>query len=371
MTQPQKRVFYACQAVLFIERNTQTSNSSISDSAYLTGVQSVGVDGEFPSTTLTDFGRFQKQYKFENRQKEFTINIERVISKGEQTFYKVASYSSEYTTTHLLHQSNLGCQGELDSNDQCLKNYDIFLIYGDDETSLIGDSSTLKNVVYRNCLLTNLSYSMSVDGYITESISLTSRKAEYNVGGTPALPSSPQDGSVIRRQDVDMSQTILPEEALDIFKNDVPDSFMGKNIYGLQSIDISLTIDYSELNDIGIWRGYDNGDDINKWRFVNLPVGISCSFTGISRSLYPRESIGVDAPEFEKNKTIKIVANSSGSDYYVWDLGGRNYLNDVGISNGSTDGGNVELTLSYQNDYSELVIAKGSSIYNITSNAIY
>lgn len=367
----QQRIFYACQAVLIISRNDQTSNSTLDQATYLTGVQSVGVDGDFPSTTLPDFGRFQKRFKFENRQKEFSISIERVLARGQDTFYKTATYSSSYPTTHLLYEDNIGLQGELNTNSKCLRNYDVFLVYGDDDTSLLNDSSSFKNVCYRNCLLTGLSYTISTDGNITESITLTSRKVNHNVSGSASLPLSPQYVEVLRRQDVDMAQTILPDEALQIFKNDVPDSLQNKSIFGLQSISIDLSIDYSELNDIGIWRGYDNPDDINKWRFINLPVGITCSFTGITRSIYPREDIGVDAPEFEKNKTIKIVAIADNTNYYVWDLGQRNYLNNVSVSGGDTGGGNVELTLSYQNDYSELVIARGSSIQTITSSAIY
>lgn len=369
MTEPQKRVFYACQAVLSISRNTQTSNNTIDQASYLTGVQSIGVDGQLPSTTLIDFGRFQRRYRFENRQKEFTINIERVLAKGENTFYNTSSYSSDYVTNHLLHEDNIGCQGELNNNNKCLRNYDIFLVYGDDESSLLNNSSTKKNVVYRNCLLTTLSYQISVDGSIRESIGLTSRRVEHNVSGSINLPVSAQSVETLRRQDVDMSTTILPEEALEIFKTDEPDSLMQKDIYGLQSINIDMSIDYSELNDVGIWRGYDNGDDVNKWRFVNLPINISSSFTGISRSIYPRENIGLDSPEFEKNKTIKIVAG--GPNYYLWDLGKRNYLNSIGITGGDAGGGNVELTLSYQNDYSELVIAKTDTIHDITSTAIY
>ena len=370
MSQPQKRIFYACQAVLFISRNTQTSNSPLSEASYLTGVQSVGVDGDFPSTTFPDFGRFQRKNKFENRQKEFSINIDRVLAKGQDTFYN-SNYSSSYTTTHLLHEDNIGCQGELNNNGKCLRNYDIFLVYGDDENSLLNDSTTKKNVVYRNCLLTSLSYNISVDGSIIESIGLISRKADYNAAGVPSLPASPQSAETVRRQDIDMASTILPEEALAICKTDEPDSLNNKDIYGLQSINIDMSIDYTELNDIGIWRGYNDGDDINKWRFVNLPINISSSFTGVSRSLYPREDIGVDTPEFEKNKSIKIVSLAGNSNYYIWDLGRRNYLNNINVSGGDADGGNVELTLSYQNDYSELVIARAETVQDITSNAIY
>jgi urease accessory protein UreH len=42
----------------------------------------------------------------------------------------------------------------------------------------------------------------------------------------------------------------------------------------------------------------------------------------------------------------------------VWDLGERNYLVDINTGGGSTGGDNVEVTMSYQNDCSDIVIVK-------------
>ena len=68
------------------------------------------------------------------------------------------------------------------------KNYDIVIIYGPDDKDRLDNDNTLTNVVYKNCVITNLSYSFSVDGPATESITLLSRTAAYNMSGNMEEP---------------------------------------------------------------------------------------------------------------------------------------------------------------------------------------
>lgn len=391
----QKRVFYACQGVFFLEKNNQSEISSIASAKQLTGVQSVGVSSSIPSVSLPDLGRFQRKYKFDSARKDFEITIERVISKNDfqdssimhttdqgNTFYRTESYGTSYSTNHILYEDNLGVQGELNSNNKCLKNYDIVIIYGPDDEDRLDNSNTLTNVVYKNCVITNLSYSFSVDGPATESITLLSRVAKHNMHGLMDEPNntwqtgSSQSGQTIKRSDIDFNNTVLPTEAAGAFQG-VVDSDVHA---GLQSIDIDIAIDYTELMDVGVWRGAASGDEgkQNLWRFVNLPIGVTCSFTGISRALYPYKTIDIPDEHFTNDKEIKIVTDSTyytGSTptarFNIWDLGSKNYLDNISVSGGDTSGGNVELTLSYRNDHSDAVIANSATVQNITYNGPY
>ena len=76
-TTPNDRIFYACQAVLVVDRNTPTGDTSPTDvsSKYLTGVQSIGVNTSTPSSSLLDVGRFQQQFHYYDKQ-EIEINID-------------------------------------------------------------------------------------------------------------------------------------------------------------------------------------------------------------------------------------------------------------------------------------------------------
>jgi hypothetical protein len=363
----QNRVFYACQAVLYRKRNTKSGGTY----AYLDGAQSVGVSSTSESSSIVDIGRFQRRFRFENKNRTHEINISRIIPRGGQLFYYDESSSTNYNQCHLLSNTNLGCQGsDTYTNSSGLKNYDIIIVYGEDDVSLIQDSATLTKVSYKNCLLTNISYDIGVD-QITETITLISNIIKYDDGDVDELPNSAQDGDILKRQHIKMSSTILPEEANQIFKLNSPLSIDNKDVFGLQSIQIEATIDYTELNDIGIWRGANDETDVNLWKFVNLPISITCSLVGVIRSIYLYQDILRLDKTFEENKQIKIVADALGSQYFVWDLGTKNYLDNISTSGGDTGGGNVELTLSYKNDYSDLVQYKGATIRSISNTGPY
>ena len=361
------RVFYACQAVLYRKRNTKSGETY----AYLDGAQSVGVNTTNESTSIVDIGRFQRRFRFENKNRSHEISISRVIPRGGQLFYYDESGSSIYETCHILADANIGSQGSNTYTDSTgLKNYDIVIIYGEDDTSLIKNSTSFTKVSYKNCLLTNISYNIGVDEII-ENITLTSNIVKYDEGDTEVLPSTAQSGDTLKRQHILMSSTILPTEANEIFKLSSPLSVNGSDVFGLQSINIEANISYTELNDIGIWRGADDETDVNQWRFINVPVEVTCSLVGVVRSIYPYEDILRLDKTFDENKQIKIVAKAPSNQYFVWDLGTKNYLDNVSASGGDTGGGNVELTLSYKNDYSDLVHYKGDTIRSISNNGPY
>jgi len=352
----QTRVFHACQGVLIIKKNDNNNGSDISSASFLGGVQSVGVDASFPSEIRRDYGRFQQKFRSASiKQKELSITIDRIIGPGG-TFYTTASYGSDYNTNHILYEDNIGVQGELNNNNKSLRKYDIVIVYGPDDQDFLHTPADLSNVVYRDCLITNISYNISVNGYCRESITLVSRNADYDVSGEYSLPSS-ETGEILLRQDINFSETVLPSDVEDMFKDGDGD------IRALQSISIEATIDYIELDDVGSLRGADVDGEQNLWKFVSTPISVTCSFTGISRNLYP-QTIEIESGAGSYNTSL-IVAGSSPN-YTIWDLGKKNYLENFSVSGGDADGGNVELTLSYRNDYSDLVIAGGNTVHHIT-----
>ena len=354
------RVFYACQAVGFIKRNAQTNDATIDEAKFLQGVQSVGVNRQSTSRQLDDFGRFQKKFYFEGKQ-EYSITISRVIDKSVSPFYVTNSYANNYLTNHILSADNLGVQGEVDSQDKCLRNYDIVILYGPDTQTNIDGSDPKGVIMYRNCLMTNLSYDISVGGQITENITLTAKTAEYN-DGTVDIDTDditfPESANILKPADFDTINSVLPPDISTLFGVDAP---------ALQSISIELNIEYTKLDDVGRWT---NSQNNNIWAFVNLPLSITTSFTGISKNIYPTRSIPLNDTSYDDNNEIKIVLDGAIDETpnnYIWDLGKRNYVSDIGISGGDTSGGNVELTISYTNQYSDFVIAKDSAIHDVTT----
>ena len=440
-TTPNDRIFYACQAVLVVDRNTASVDSPTdAPSKYLTGVQSIGVNTNAPSSSLLDVGRFQQQFHYYEKQ-EIEINIDRIIDKDSDFFYKVSSsnYQSGYDTSHMFYKDNINVQGA-EADSKCVKNYDITLIYGADSISGVGadrnNSSGASNpdrnqslvVTYRNCVLTNISYTIQADGAVSESLTLITRFADYNDGisliafsdklpradtgsSSPGTPESgdtvkgndikfrsPSDsrynGTALRRQNSSDSSycSILPDEVELMF--DLSNSLNDLKITGINSISIGVSIDYTEITDVGRWNGVHEQGLQNLWRYVNLPVGVTASFTGTARQAFPHDmsngsSLFTQAADFSSSlgkpsptatdwnrvdrpiliTALKRVDDGGGTDrYFVWDLGEHNYLTDISTSGGDAGGGNVEVTMSYQNDFSEAVFAKHTSVIDLSSD---
>ena len=194
--QSNNRIFYACAAVLVgPDRDGRNDVSQMSDPTshyYLDGVTSIGVDGDMPSSTLLDIGRAQRKFNFYGKQ-EFQITIERNITDTSDFFYYSSDYGT-YTSSHILNANNLHCQGHEDSNDKCLRSYDITLLFGADQFSHLGknigvtdDGNRVYSITYQNCLISNLSYSMAAGETLTETITLICRHVKFNTSGSQVI----------------------------------------------------------------------------------------------------------------------------------------------------------------------------------------
>jgi len=405
---PNNRIFYACQAVFKEERNTEAGNGGDPTGAtFLDGVQSVGVSSSNPANALYDNGRYERRF-IQYGQQEIEITIDRVINKGSDLFYSPASYANNYQTTHFLHANNFGSKGAKDDNDKVLRNYDITLLYGPDQFQYIGsgaagldpDKDDIISVTYPNSIITNISYTLGVDG-IRESITLRTKNIKYNNDYSDltayTIPSLPQDGNILKRQDFDLTesgygQSSLPTEVKQLFNFDTPELENDLQKIGIQSVSIDVSIDYTRLSDTGNWRGSENNKEYeqNRWEVVNLPISITCSFAGILRqslpyhnflnggenkvrnvdNVYTKSLAQTSSTDWqEADREIKLVALGVGSpqEYFIWDLGKKNYLTSIEYNGGDTGGSNVEATINYTNQYSDFISAKSTTVYDLTS----
>lgn len=417
------RVFWACEAVFIRSRNSTTSGGTDSPNGdFLYGVQSIGIDYNHDVTTLQDTGRFQRRYTTFGKP-NFTINIERVISGnhrrknedgtttllsgGESDFF-YQSASPSYEAGHLLHENNIGACG-LSTG---LRNYDITLVYASDDVEPAGGlaaANIRQATIYRCCLLTSISYSLDINGQLTETLSFTTHFAENTAtsGYTFSTPNDDSDGdgiddyrtgSSLKRKDFDFEYTELPEQVKRMFKleNEVDDI----EVYGIQSFDVTLDITYSDPMDVGKWRG-SVGDiaEQNLFRQVELPIAVSASFTGIARSQYrngiyggsqtwnitDQNFTGMDGLEnggiekYYTDEPLNIVLGKDENEdnindkFWQIDLGNRNYLTDISFSGGDTGGSNVEATLSFQNDFADFhIFSNIASVHtDIIASQIY
>ena len=397
------RVFYACMGVIFKGRNINFDTDSPTDGDFLTGVQNIGLDGDLPSVSLADVGRFQRKFHYYSPQ-SFSVTIDRIIDQNSNFFYHVLDTDYiTYESSHILAPHNIGMTGTSDSNDKSLRNYDITILVGPDQFSSFGsgsggDADKVLAATLKQCLVTSINYSISADR-ITESITLTSKELEFSDSaytmsdfvGDPSI--LPQSANILKREDFDFlnssRDSVLPYEVEQMFsaKNSAgqESNERDQRVLGLQSIDIQATIDYSTLYDSDFdYKSGPTNTDYNKyrniWTSVVLPVQVTCSFTGNARQLYPFSILNNDirfsqaegdgvrvATDWNKvDREIKLVAKKFPSppsiQYFIWDLGKSNYLTAISQSGGDTDGGLVEYTLSYQNDASDFVPVKDTQV---------
>ena len=345
------RIFYACQAVYV-------------DGTYLQNVQAVGIDYSADATGISDTGRSQQQRSFYSKP-EITISIQREVNTTAVPFYAPASVTS-YENAYILKNGNLGTSGWDSSS--LLKEYAIEVAYGSDDLSGNIESTTLKY-----CLLTEVSYEISVDGRMTENLSFVTRNLTKS--GSAAAPiGTPLTGTIFKRHhlDVENEDFILPSEVKSVV--DVENDDGDDVARAVQSISVSAAFDYGEMTDVGKWRGSDQSVDPfqskqNKWRYITTPIGVTCEITAIVRKSI-QQNILIDDTNFmgdfpTPNREIKVVigpeaSNPSAPTWFVIDLGKKNYLTGISFSGGDTGGGNVEATFSYTNTNNDFVPYRGT-----------
>ena len=544
---PNHRIFYACQAVLvsseddytgvedlsvFKKRGRNKSNervtlSDIKESFFLEGVQSVGINGDFPSQSFLDVGKLGQQYHYYGQQ-NFEITIERKIDENQEFFYSISpSNYINYEKSHILYKENLGDKGLKDNNDNVLREFDITILYTPDRMRYIGsyiddtvmprdfnspfdssenpyrappdgvlaevdepDADKVISVTYLSCLLSSIDYNIGLDG-VTETITLFTKQLRYNKdasrlseykfsnkdSNTVANGINPDPGAsfsrekyttmphsgvavnslgqyairTIKRENLDIlkqdqdAKSKLPQEVKSMFEiGDSESVYTGDDgvsrplkVLGINNININVNIDYTRISNIGNWDGSeeDKEHEQNKYTFVNLPIEVTSSFTGVARqamdygqfvfsnsSTAPavhnsgnptflrnsdvnfaasgvmdsstgtsfgggplREGIdNVNTPPADTSKTaynkadrqIRLVFTTfdflaQTNKYHVIDLGSKNYVSSISTDGGDTGGANVETTISYRNDFSDIVLAKDTNVRNLINTELF
>ena len=320
------RIFYACYGVAI--KNGSDGSDAPGDGDFIKGVQSVGVSGGPSASSLLDVGRAKRKFVYYNKS-DMQVTVERYITAGGLMFEN---------DDDLLKTGQIGSMGDLTG-------FNVSLMYGDDGSDAL--SSGAGALTYRDCLLTSLSYSLTVDGPCTESATFSTRNVTGGGGGF-TVPGTEQ-GVTLKREHI--TGITMPSQVNALF-----------SVGALQSIEIEVGIDYGELVDHGRWPGAEDQGEQNSNRYVVLPIQPSISYTGVVRQ---GGAPAIPNPADSLDETCKVVADAtreiSSPSLFTWDLGTKNYMTDVSFSGGDTGGGNLTGTISYQNDRSEYWGSSGSS----------
>lgn len=324
------RIFYACQAVV-IQAPTGTA---VSNTNVVRGLQSVGMSSNFTLDQVFEIGQLEIYENIEDIA-DVEVTLEKVID-GEPLIFNLAS--------------NGACKSDLvtAAKARC----DVYLAIYDDATS--NATGVARNVCWNSGMYTSsVSYSYSVDGNATESVTLvgndkfwnadanqtpTDAATQYTLTGVDTGfdgTDTPNSG-VVRRVDVDLSASTLPP-----IVEEQRGDLAGDNNLHVQSISVSADFGQENLLELGRFGPYA--------KFTSFPIEVTSEFEVIATSGDLKSVSG--AGENLTNDPITIK-DSAGT---VLTLGTNNKLSSISYSGGDTGGGNATISYSFTNFNSLLV----------------
>ena len=340
-----QRIFYACQAVLILPMGTPIPATGAED--YLVrGLQSIGMSSTFTLDQVFEMGQLEIYENIEDVA-DIEVTLEKVID-GHKLLFDLASNGAIKALGTGLAQSSKNRS-------------DVYLGIFDDGTD--NATGVPRNVCWNSGMyISSVSYSYSIDGSATESMTMvgndrywnsgtaemsavfgstTSPKDQWNaaadIGGDARLGSGVPLSGVVRRVNVDLRTsgglgTVLPT----IVKSQVGDSDVGKGgNFHVQSISVSTDMGQENILELGRFGPYT--------RYATFPIEVTSEFEVISTSgdLQTVSGAGTNL----SNEQI-IIKDTAGT---ILDLGTKNKLTGVSYSGADTGGGNATVTYSFSN----------------------
>ena len=297
------RVFYASQGV-------KIGNTVVQ------GAQSVGVQSNFTLEQAFQLGRLEI-YNNAVTNPEVTVTISKVLD-GYATIYNLATGG-----------------GTLISNeaDRC----DIIVAVGSDTNQTLDGTQAFKMT---GMYLSSLSYTMPVDGFMTEEVSFIGDNKVFTTTAGDLFDGPSDSGQVVlRRQSFNLDDSDLPAEV------------DGQNI---TNVTINADLGREAMFKLGQFGPFH--------RFTNFPLEVTCEFevsaTGLD-TVDVNQNVTCNTDDFpaEEQITIVLCDPNTGSTGYTFDLGSKNRLTSVNYQGGDTGGGNATITYSYST-YNELTITE-------------
>ena len=320
------RVFYACQAVVIGDTGSQNSRT-------IHGVQSVGITTNFNLEQAFELGQIQIYENIEGLP-DVEVTLEKVLD-GHPLIYHAATPGATVNT--LVNRSKLRCNVGLG-------------IYPDDQDAVTGAAPA--EVFMSGMYLSSISYTIPADGNATESVTLVGNDKSWNTNNPSLVTAAraleiPEDGDgkgtdapfsgsgVVRRENVDLTNTILPAAIFGAQGSAAGNALLGGvPAVHIQNFTCSTDLAREDILELGRKAPY--------YRSPNFPVEVTSEFEVIAVSGdYVSCEEGADANTSEE--TIKVVLLNGTT----FDLGTKNRLSSGTYGGGDAAGGNATITYSY------------------------
>lgn len=339
-----QRIFYACQAVAICPRGT--TNPAEEHVAH--GVQSVGMTSTFTLDQVFELGQIEIYENIEEVA-DVEVTIEKVID-GDKLIYDLATDGQ--------------CQVGVVPASKARS--DVYVaIFDDGQNQATG---VPKNVCMNSGMfVSSVSYSYSVDGSATESVTLVGNDRFWNdYAGVVAAPNTswtggangadllgeagingndaPQSG-VVRRVNCDITSSAIPALVRAQGGDDTASEAGRSDNAHIQSISVSTDFAQENIQELGRFGPYT--------RYATFPIEVTCDFEVIATS---GDLINVSGTHPNLTNEEIRIQDTAGT---VLDLGDKNKLSSVSYTGGDTGGGNATVTFSFSN-FNVLTVDGGS-----------
>jgi hypothetical protein len=232
-----KRVFYACQGLML-------------DGKPLYGVQNVSVRTEQNTNVVENWGSLHISGVAVDTPRS-TVTISRIIAspatgvpQGSGIYGSIVSGDLSAVATN--HSSQL-----------CL------FVTNDTDPGVSDESTSVRNVSFKDCSINSLSYSINVDGYLTENTEIIAYNKVHNGSGCPigSMDFKKNQAHPIQRQDINSFD----------FSNKVTSSG------AIQNISISIPFNIQTVDEFGTAMSRHS----KGYRFPTLPIASTLSVSVI------------------------------------------------------------------------------------------
>lgn len=339
------RIYYATQKVTVraCDKETQAVRGAVFNPK---GIQSIGISTNFALEQLFQLGQLEIYDNVEN------------VPEVEVTMQKVAD-GTAFLYPMIMGDGSIAGADDKEIGTLAANRAQVTLeVFGDNTVYQYGSGGTaMGTIVCSGMYLSSVAYTIPVEGFITEDVTLVGNSKGYISGSssTPTevtAPTSVLKPKAAGRRYHLADTSILPTGTRGGTTTDqrgtIPVSARSTTSRPyLQNINISMDLGREAVFELGKFAPYA--------RYATFPIEVTSEFEVIAETLD-----GVQAKDFKDEAAcstniknlddlqIKIVICGSGSsNKYTIDLGSKNKLSSVNYSGGDTGGGNATVTYSY------------------------
>lgn len=357
MPNPNKRVFYACEALGI----GGTGNSQ--NIEFVHGVQSVGINTNFNVESIFELGQTAPYDQIENNP-EIEVTVEKIID----------GYPFVY---HMATSGDVGNAPANNLDARLKERCNVAMAIGSDENTAISGGPGLPSVeIYMSGMYVNsITYTFPADGNATESVTLVGNNKTWGAVNTFENTAAGHEAEAIKGWTSTVVSTIDDRIAPKTFNEDFPigsggltrredvlmeSSIMPVSIFGVNGTGVGNNWNSSEgrprahITNITLSMGDAGREDIyelgHKDPYFKTAAGakeVTAEFEVLTVS---GDFLGIHSDrDTSPKQAIKLVLRNGAT----FDLGSNNKITSVSYGGGEAGGSNLTITYSFttQNDF--------------------